>query len=250
MEESLHGGPGMTPGFISGEIRGSGSTLYETVYKVGPDVRLQGALMRTRSDVYAPVLDLTERGYIMPRLLPIESWKEVELALGRLKLLWTSERSNPRTAIPRAQYHEYVMSLECDMRVRRIASLSFQKTMRMLGTPAIQIHGDATIENTVVLAEHKVFWIDPSLRIVPCEVELDAGKLLQSVYGYHEMPIGAAATIKTFLYDQKLNIQLLKYYYATHLVRLWRHQPKHHPWIIQQIEGGRIWTAEEFTSLI
>ena len=48
------------------------------------------------------------------------------------------------------------------------------------------VHGDATLEN--LLPNGK--WIDPNLRRVPVLRELDGGKLIQSLMGYHG-PIAA-----------------------------------------------------------
>jgi hypothetical protein len=198
-------------------------------------MREQGAYMQTRPDVYAPVLALTNNGYVMPTLQPLEA-AHVQPAMEKLKLLWQVPNEVPLhydTLKERERYHTYVMQVKAHLTLLKIADSLYSKIADIRGTTANTVHGDATLENCVVLGRTMPVWLDPNLRPVPLEVELDVGKLLQSYYGYHELPSDACKQeIGSFLFDLNIIAEVAKYYFVTHLVRLWPYQLARQAWAV------------------
>jgi hypothetical protein len=218
------------------------------VYKAGPDVLFQANLMRRFKHIYAPVLAQSEipKGYVMPRLEPLQTAAQVAAALGKLQDLWNSKNdwSSPslfRARQRRAQYQRYLVDLPCCMELQHKAYELFLQVKDIDDTQATSVHGDATIENAMWFNNQPV-WIDPCTRMAgqSFDIALDCGKLFQSMYGYHELPKGARTVISGFIGALDVNPLLVKYYFATHLVRLWRHQPEKQNWALRAAEEAAL----------
>lgn len=221
---------------LNGEVRGSGATLYETVYKTGADMPVQGRFMFAYPNVFVPVLAITHRGYVMPRLQPITTADQVAGALQRLNDLWQTGKKNYvfSNLEKRRKYHEYVLDKKCDVYLLAMADLWYQRTKDIAGRHVNVLHGDCTIENAMMLADNKPVWIDPCIRTnKPMEMELDCAKMFQSLYGYDEIPEGAGTVIIEFIKMLEVSLPLVHYYLATHLVRLWPHQPQKQEWVLR-----------------
>ena len=209
--------------------RGSGSRLQQCVYKSGGDAVLQAHKMLAAPATFAPVLAVSAAGYVMPVLQVLGSMAEVDAALECLRTYWGS--AGTAVGITRAAYQAYVATRAADQELLQLAEQWYRRTVNLPGLHVAQVHGDATIENAM-LHQGRAVWIDPSVRPVPLDAELDCGKLLQSAYGYGENPVGTQATVLDFLARTRVDLQLAKYYLATHLVRLWPHQPERRAWAL------------------
>lgn len=216
---------------INGAQRGSGNQLSIAVFKQGPQMLKQAEIMQHTPRTYTPVLATCREGYAMPVLTPLQDAAQVGRALALLEDLWLQPATPWRTHMSRAEYYDYVQRCPTDMILLSAARRWYERARGQAGAPVSNIHGDATLENAM-LYERQVVWIDPDVRATPLEAENDAGKVLQSVYGYSAIPVGGIRVALDWLAQRRLNAALVKFYFASHLVRLWRHQPAHHSWAI------------------
>jgi hypothetical protein len=214
---------------IDGMSRSSGSQLSVCVYKTGRDCMEQARIMQQSPRFFCPVVAVGAEGYAMPLLSQMRNSTDVAAALRSLGNYWYTK--SDRSICSRSQYHEHVSQREADPLLKRCELTWWEATKHNLGITVQSIHGDATLENAMLLNELPV-WFDPVLRTAPLEAELDCGKLLQSMYGYHPLPAGSVPEIKDFLMKAEVNMSLVHYYFATHLVRMWPFQPQYHSWIL------------------
>ena len=215
---------------IAEAVRPSGSVLTEAVYKRCKNAVEQAALMQEHPATFAPILAHGCGGYAMPVLQPLRSTFDARAALEVLERYW-SYPSNLRVFCSRQKYQDYVHTLPADKLLHNATNHWYYEVEKRIGTPAHSLHGDATLENVMLYGSYPR-WIDPNPRIVPAEIELDCGKLLQTSFGYHDCTAGVAETIGDFIRSLNVNLDLTYYYFATHLVRLWRYQPQHHAWAV------------------
>ena len=217
--------------------RNSGTCVdLECVLKTGPGALAQAEFIRSRPDAFIPVLGRTENGYVMPRWEELTN-QDVDVAFHMLKTLWSrsSIRSGPIISVD--AYHDYVMRVHAPTDLKEIANIAFEVMDQSRLHPVFCVHGDATLENVVVRpSSHDARWIDPNTRPVPFVAELDAGKVLQSLYGYDGD--WTNATRQTFtLWARHLDPDGLRYFFLTHLIRLWPYQPDHHDWVTKVMRG-------------
>lgn len=215
-------------------VRNSGATLEPCVYKHGHGVREQGLKMGYYPKIFAPILQLTDDGYVMPQLYP-PSEVCLSEALRRLAMLWTTPEPDVTATdtTDRARHHAIQVSpLACTDTIAEILERWRVRTANTVGTRVTVVHGDPTLENYMLNG----VWLDPSIRPLPLEAELDGGKLLQSYFGY-ATSLGLIGwseqrRIRNFIHDQKLNLDLCAYYLVTHIVRLYRVQPHARGWAL------------------
>lgn len=214
--------------------RNSGATLEPCVYKHGHGVREQGLKMQRYPDVFASILSVADDGYYMPMLKP-PSTQCLSLALERLAALWLSAPSVTTDGTNRQHHHAVqVAPLVVGDAVNHALDYWYQKTANIVGRAVTVVHGDPTLEN--YMAEG--IWLDPSIRAMPLEAEFDAGKLLQSYFGYGYPPsYPDKQRIVQFLHGQGLSIDLCIYYLVTHIVRLYRVQPQARIWALNLLHN-------------
>lgn len=224
------------------EQRFSGAELnWPCVVKIGKDETIlrQARIMERRKDVYCPFsvsgLDNGNYFYVMP--LYDDYKKEMSVAaakqaIWKLQNLWGGSTTLRRIDPYRAAYQEYVDNLEMPSFLRAVCRNLYDKTRTVEGTRAEEVHGDATLGN-IVHSEEASWWIDPNPRIVPLEVELDLGKILQSLYGYEEhrasQPVNDLFCKLVGEYIETEALQM--YYLATHVARLWKYQIHKAEWV-------------------
>lgn len=226
--------------------RNSGASLEPCIYKSGHGVYEQGLKMRVYPAVFVPVLGfaMTQNkftGYIMPVMAEPLDASDLKSALLRLAKLWRSSPGGygwasfpPVTS--RLQHHEAQVAPFTDVHpvLRDAAEWWYGLTNTTQGHEATVIHGDPTTENYT----RGGWWLDPSIRTMPAEAELDGGKLLQSYFGYGQgLQFGNRLLIREFLHEQQLDIDLCLYYMVTHVVRLYRIQEHARPWALDLLEN-------------
>lgn len=217
-------------------IRNSGATLEPCIYKRGPGVREQGLKMQQHYGIFAPITEILEDGYLMPVLQearPID----LSFALERLVLLWSQHTGpTPASATSRGLHHVHQVAPYAGAHTALQNALVtwWERTRGTEGHVVQAVHGDPTIENHM----YGGVWLDPSIRSMPMEAELDGGKLLQSYFGYGgKLSYAALTSIKSFLQAQNLNIDLCVYYMVTHVVRLYRIQTHARPWALDLLSN-------------
>jgi hypothetical protein len=208
--------------------RNSGATLEPCIYKHGVGCLEQGRKMALYPAVFAPVLVLTTDGYVMPWLQQPTTEADLQKALRRLATLWLAPGKESQT--DRAHHHATQVEPYTANATQLLKALDYW-VLRAQGThgkTVLSVHGDPTLENYMAGG----VWLDPSVRPLPLEAELDGGKLLQSYFGYERQawPEWRRKCIRDFLKDQGLDLDLCAYYLVTHIVRLYRVQPQARTW--------------------
>lgn len=213
--------------------RNSGATLEPCIYKHGHGVREQGMKMGYYPRIFAPV-HLTEDGYFMPKLDQPDA-ASLPQALARLADLWLTPSLDvtPVDTTDRARHHAVQVAplVFTDTINEKVLEKWRVRTANIVGTPVAVVHGDPTLENYMMNG----VWLDPSIRPLPLEAEVDGGKLLQSYFGYS---FGTGVLwweqkhIRNFLHEQRLSIELCAYYLVTHIIRLYRVQPQARSWAL------------------
>lgn len=209
--------------------RNSGATLEPCIYKYGPGVYEQGVKMQAYGGVF-PEVKLLPDGYIM-QVLKEPGKRDLVAALEGLMLLWESDRIVSGQLTHRASHHLQQVKPYADQHSVLYSSLAYwyHRVEWRVGRKVNVVHGDPTLENYM----DGGVWLDPSIRPMPLEAELDGGKLLQSYFGYRCKPgLYEKETIKTFLREQDLDLDLCAYYLVTHVVRLFRVQKDMREWAI------------------
>lgn len=215
--------------------RNSGATLWPTVYKYGPGCRAQGLKMQHYGTVFAPVMHVTDNGYYMP-MLTEPSPECLAPALRRLADLWVtpSEHVHQVFRNDRAAHHtEQVKPITLEFPLlTKVLQNWYDRTYELKGTPVSVVHGDPTLENYMQFG----VWLDPSTRSMPLEAEFDAGKLLQSYFGYSgPLSWSHSRRVLLFIREQQLNVELCVYYLVTHIVRLYKVQPQARSWAVDTL---------------
>ncbi len=132
----------------------------------------------------------------------------------------------------RVLHHQHqIMPFVTEPIMTEVLAAWWNRTAHVQGRSTYVVHGDPTLENYMLDG----VWLDPSIRSMPLECELDGGKLLQSYFGYHGPLFGKEQDrelIRKFLHEQKLDVDLCIYYMVTHVIRLYRIQEHARPWAI------------------
>lgn len=211
--------------------RNSGATLEPAIYKHGGEaVRLQGLKMMQYTHVFAPVLAVAEHGYTMP-VLEQAGLGDIDAGLQKLAQLWSSSACKVTEEVSRGEHHRVQVEPYGSLHttLRKALQYWWDRTTAIKGMPVGVVHGDPTLENCMA----KGAWLDPSVRPMPLEAELDGGKLLQSYFGYDNPSDIARIEVKAFL--QRLNLDLCAYYLVTHIVRLYRIQAHARSWALETV---------------
>lgn len=215
------------------ERRNSGNLIIrDIIAKVGPEVDAQAHTMALRPDVYAPVYIIGQGAILMPRKQSVEniSAEAAKSAMDKLKLLWGTGSAIPGPT--RKKYHEYVTTRDAPAQLIDYCSQLYRETAHIQGVPVKEVHGDATFEN-IIHDSTEAWWIDPNPHDAPLEREVDLAKIMQSMRGYGASPM--TLWDASSLSVASGNPALVKYYYFSHLVRLWKYQPEYHDWVMGEI---------------
>lgn len=139
--------------------------------------------------------------------------------------VWDS--STPASVLNVGMFITHVLNAASRCDVQDMMNMAYKVCSKTLeyashATPVHDVHGDATLENTVQTCSGIVF-LDPGHdRGMPCR-ELDESKMMQSLLGYdhikHQHPVWPKET-KTPFEVKPLHYALL----CTHLIRLIPHQ--------------------------
>jgi hypothetical protein len=224
--------------------RNSGAVvIMDTVAKVGGEVvGRQGFYMQDHPEGYVPVLACWHDGYVMPTLdsVGVSTPGDAHAALTKLeRYIWRKTwRTTGATVGQLTQYLRYISELPAHHRLKAFVADRSSAVTRDWAAGELHfvqsIHGDATFENVGFLDGAPV-WFDPSTRSVPRVAEMDAGKLLQSVYGYHgEMCPDIRDLVLGFL-TPRVNIDASLFFFVTHLIRLWALQPHRQEWAFSTV---------------
>ena len=236
--------------------RNSGSTIYQNVVvKCGPHelINKQAELMQAAPLCHVPVLFKGEGFYVMPEAqdLPSDCSWEIPSAINLLKNMWRvysgfTSTSHLRNPLQRQAYYNKIRlrAIEDAVPERLVRELHHWSD-KIMRPNSVQwgafVHGDATLENILVLkhgSTRDVRLIDTSPSPIPPEPEVDIGKLLQSYYGYEDR--FTSSTIDAL--EQQLHLlgvsDLSKFYFITHLIRLWKYQPQRQDWVMEIIKDG------------
>lgn len=223
--------------------RNSGATIItDVVAKIGGEVvGNQGRYMRDNPG-FIKVLDAWDSGYIMPKLqkVGVATDMEADAALRALLRIWRrSRRSTAGTIGILEDYLAYVASIKAHPALHDFVERHTGSLLQDWGGGDLHIvasiHGDATLEN-VGFYHGDAVWFDPSLRIVPTVAEMDAGKLLQSVYGYHGAQRDEVIQEVMRFVIAHTNVQASVIFFVTHLIRLWHLQPHRQEWALGCLE--------------
>lgn len=151
----------------------------------------------------------------------------------------------PQRVCTRYAYHEYVMTREVaklegmtqrEMSVAQTLHDNACKLADELYTPIHRwhvlensfVHGDATLSNCVYAPDIGVRFIDLSPRRSPPEKAIDLAKLLFSAIGFDtDADVGEALfrNVHRSLPYRQATLTLVRYYYATHIVRVLAKEP-------------------------
>lgn len=225
------------------EVRNSGCTIWHGVtVKVGPRAARQAGVMKSVGSVFAPVLFTFEDGYAMPTGTTDLGLGDFREALGLLEMLWnTPSLVRPVPFVSLVAYHEYISNISAHSKLHTQAKHYFDRIIanRETGMVVHRVHGDATLEN-IIKIDGRVCWIDPSERIVPTTAELDIAKVLQSLLGYERSYIKEDSLIQDWIYKHtrhggRASVDLILYYYVSHLIRLWPLQYLKRDWAISTL---------------
>lgn len=217
-------------------VRNSGAEIsYPCVLKTGKGAVEQARRMRQDPTVFAGIqtFGVADDGVefmVMPQYTPfhyaLNQEEPARLAVEKLKTLWHNTL-NAQRSITRGQYMNYVARCEAPQSMRDLCLDFFVATAARCGTKVQNVHGDATVQN-IVLTEKDAFWIDPNVRPVPLEAELDLGKIAQSLAGYDFVREPAKQYLTEVV--KKYDRPLVQFYLASHIVRLWKYQPQQRDW--------------------
>jgi hypothetical protein len=219
--------------------RNSGATIYiNGVVKIGGEVvGRQGRKMMASPDAYVRVLDCWYDGYVMDRL-HTEGVYTHDGAVNALAILerfiWkTMCRTTSSTEQQLKDYYSYVRKLEAPEVFKKYIEARMHEVVLLWNFGELHrvedIHGDATLENLGFINDTP-YWFDPSVRKAPLVAEMDAGKLLQSLYGYHgELSDDVQDVTSAFISD-RLSMPASLFFFVTHLIRLWALQPQRQDW--------------------
>lgn len=219
-------------------VRNSGATLEPCIYKRGHGVLEQGLKMAHYPAVFAPILTTLNDGYIMPTMTEA-SVVDLPLALERLAVLWDTPASETLTALgttDRLRHHNVqVEPFAADVpELKEALATWWQRSQLIAGKRVTVVHGDPTLENYVCDG----WWLDPSIRPLPLEAELDGGKLLQSYFGYGGYTnMSTRRVIRSYIHVWGLDIDLCMYYMVTHVVRLYQVQPQAREWALDLLRN-------------
>ena len=223
--------------------RNSGATLLTggMVLKNGLNVRDQGRRMMRFPYIFAPVLSLTDDGYVMEWYHDgqncADRWREAVVLLDKL---WKGPPMFSKSSyISREAYHQSLraMCMDTEFWWLTVALDKAYEGIRAETPNALNLHGDATLENVVALDDYTIRWIDPSVRPVVCDKEVDAAKLLWSALGYEcGVYQGLDSDLaKYVLYSGNFMQGLVLYHFIGHVIRSWRKQPLKREWFVTSL---------------
>ena len=212
-------------------MRNSGATLEPAMIKRDANSVEQAWKMQEYPQVFAPVTAILWTGYIMPMLgeRAVGDSLVLRQAFSKLQALWLAGARDSAGLSRCAHHTTAIVPLATDALQHSLVEW-YYRARPYDGTAANVVHGDATLENIMVL-DGVAVWIDPSTRPMPLEVEFDVAKLLQTQMGYNGCTPEPAVT--EFVRSLNLRKEVLGYYLMTHLVRLYKVQPQARIWAEQ-----------------
>lgn len=208
------------------------------VAKVRERINSQAAwLIEHRCGCLPRVFAKWNGGYAMETLKPIvvsdRVWVLERIQHKLIYEVWKIDTERPllvKGTVLMGHHREYVHDLVSQWAPHLAPKLmGWMKGVSALTLSQVNIHGDPTIDNTMMRPDGSLVITDPipASPRMPALLAADLGKMLQSAYGYEDIKAGREPD---FSYDacyravihqhDPSDVQAAKYFLAVHLLRL------------------------------